>query len=268
MMLNILSPKSAYYADIASKIMLFNSDTFLILPQIPDNSVDLIFTDPPYFLSSGGITCQSGRMVSVNKGGWDSFSSIEEVHEFNKTWIRQCQRILKPDGSIWICGTSHNIFSVGLALQETGCKILNDIIWEKVAPPPNLSCRFFTHSTEHIIWASKNKKSRHTFNYSLMKEMAGGKQMKSIWKLPSVSAAEKRFGKHPTQKPLELVRRAILASTDEGDLVLDPFCGSATTGVVCKKEGRHFVGIDNEVEYLQLAVKRLESENADKKEMQ
>jgi len=256
-----------YYIDVQSKIMLFNFDTFSFLSQIPDNSVDLIFSDPPYFLSSGGITCQSGKMVSVNKGDWDTFKTIEDVHKFNMRWISHCQRILKPNGAIWICGTSHNIFSVGLALQMAGCKILNDIIWEKVAPPPNLSCRFFTHSTEHIIWAAKSKKSKHTFNYSLMKEMAGGKQMKSFWKLPSVSSAEKTFGKHPTQKPVGLVRRAILASTNKGDLVFDPFCGSATTGVVCKQEGRCFVGIDNEVECLKIAVNRLEAINTDKQEM-
>lgn len=246
-----------YCVDIESRLKLYHSDIFSILPEIPDNCADLIFTDPPYFLSSGGITCQSGKMVLVDKGSWDKLNSIEDIHHFNKEWISQCRRILKPNGAIWICGTFHNIFSVGLALQEAGCKILNDIIWEKAAPPPNLSCRFFTHSAEHLIWAAKNKKSKHTFNYALMKEIAGGKQMKSVWRLPSVSKAEKAYGKHPTQKPVELVRRAILASTNKGDLVFDPFCGSGTTGVVCKEENRNFVGIDSELTYLKIAVKRL-----------
>ncbi len=246
-----------YYYDTQHKIKLYHGDTFSLLPQIPDNCIDLIFTDPPYFLSSGGITCQSGKMVSVDKGDWDKLETIEDVHAFNMCWIKQCQRILKPNGSIWICGTSHNIFSVGLALQEAGCKILNDIVWEKTAPPPNLSCRYFTHAAEHIIWAAKTKRSKHVFNYELMKEVAGGKQMKSVWKLPSVSNAEKTFGKHPTQKPLAVVRRAVLASSNEGDVVFDPFCGSGTTGVICKQEGRRFVGMDKEVAYLKMAVKRL-----------
>ena len=253
------SAKKPYYLNGKSQVKLYKLGSFSLLPQIPDNCVDLIFTDPPYFLSSGGITCQSGKMVSVNKGEWDKFKTIEDIHAFNTRWISQCQRILKPNGAMWICGTSHNIFSVGLALQELGCKILNDIIWEKTAPPPNLSCRYFTHATEHIIWAAKNRKSKHTFNYLLMKERAGGKQMKSIWRLPSVKKAEKDFGKHPTQKPLELVRTAILASTNKGDLVFDPFCGSGTTGVVCKELGRRFVGIDNEIEYLRIAVQRFEA---------
>ncbi len=248
-----------YYHDRSSEIALFNLDTFSLLPEIPEQTVDLVFTDPPYFLSSGGITCKSGKMVSVNKGSWDTLKSIEDLHAFNIRWIKDCQRILKPNGSIWICGTSHNIFSVGLALQELGFKILNDIIWEKAAPPPNLSCRYFTHAAEHIIWASKNSKSKHTFNYSVMKKIADGKQMKSVWRLPSVKKAEKEFGKHPTQKPLEVVRRAVLASSVEGDVVFDPFCGSCTTGVICKQFGRSFIGIDNEIKYLEIGVKRLET---------
>lgn len=256
-------PSQHYYYDRKSKIKLYCLDTFSILPQIPDNCVDLIFTDPPYFLSSGGITCHSGRMVSVDKGKWDKLKSIQEVHDFNTRWIKQCQRILKPNGTIWICGTSHNIFSVGLALQEVGCKILNDIVWEKPAPPPNLSCRYFTHASEHLVWAAKDKKSKHTFNYEFMKEMAGGKQMKSVWHdiwvLPTVKKEEKIFGKHPTQKPVELIRRAVLASSNPGDLVFDPFCGSGTTGVVCKEEGRRFVGIDDEEKFLKIAVKRIDA---------
>lgn len=263
-------PNQPYYYDSNNKIKLYCYDTFSILPKIPDSCVDLIFTDPPYFLSSGGITCQSGRMVSVDKGEWDKLKTIQEVHEFNMRWIRECQRILKPNGTIWICGTSHNIFSVGLALQETGCKILNNIVWEKMAPPPNLSCRYFTHASEHLIWAAKNKKSKHTFNYKVMKEIAGGKQMKSVWHdiwlLPSVKKEEKIFGKHPTQKPAELIRRAVLASSQPVDIVFDPFCGSGTTAVVCKEEKRRFIGIDSEVKFLKVAVKRIESANIKEKD--
>jgi len=246
-----------YYCDYKKSIELYRHDTFSLLPLIPDNSIDLIFTDPPYFLSSGGITCKSGKVASVNKGDWDKTIAIQSVHDFNLRWIIQCQRILKPNGTIWICGTSHNIYSVGLALQYSRFKILNDIVWEKTSPPPNLSCRYFTHAAEHIIWASKNSKSKHIFNYDAMREMAGGKQMKSVWKLPAVSQEEKIHGKHPTQKPIAVVRRAILASSNRGDLVLDPFCGSGTTGVVCKMEGRMFIGIDNVQEYLDISVKRL-----------
>ncbi len=259
---NTISP---FYYDGASKIKLYNLDTFSFFTNIPDNCVDLIFADPPYFLSSGGITCGRGKRVSVDKGEWDKSRNIEAVHEFNKKWLLESKRILKKNGSIWVCGTFHNIFSVGFALQELGYKILNNVVWEKQDPPPNLTQKYFTHASEHLIWASKTKYSKHTFNYDLLKTISNGKPMKSvwrdIWKMPSVDNSEKKFGKHPTQKPEEVVKRAIIASSNVNDLVFDPFCGSGTTGVVCKKLNRRFVGIDNNIGYLKIAKQRLAATN-------
>ncbi|MBW6486937.1 MAG: site-specific DNA-methyltransferase [Syntrophobacterales bacterium] len=255
---NSISP---FYYDIVSKIKLYNLDTFSFFSNIPDNCVDLIFADPPYFLSSGGITCSNGKKQNVNKGEWDKARSINEVHAFNKKWLLESKRILKENGTIWVCGTFHNIFSVGFALQELDFKILNNIVWEKKDPPPNLTRKYFTHTSEHLIWASKTKSSRHIFNYDMLKTMATEEPMRSVWRdiwnLPSVSRSEKIYGKHPTQKPEEVIRRAVVASSNIGDLVFDPFCGSGTTGVVCKKLKRRFVGIDNNIEYLNIAKNRL-----------
>ena len=258
---------SPFYYDVASKIKLYNLDTFSFFTNIPNNCVDLIFADPPYFLSSGGITCNGGKRVSVNKGDWDKSRNIQEIHDFNKKWLLESKRILKKNGSIWICGTFHNIFSVGFALQELDFKILNNVVWEKKEPPPNLTKKYFTHASEHLIWASKTNHSKHTFNYNLLKSFSTtGEPMKSvwrdIWKMPSTNTYEKEFGKHPTQKPEEVVKRAIIASSNINDLVFDPFCGSGTTGVVCKKLNRKFVGIDNNIKYLNIAKKRLTSVNS------
>jgi len=197
-------------------------------------------------------------MVSVNKGKWDKSRGIEENHKFTLEWLKSCQRVLKPNGTIWVSGTTHIIYTVGFAMQELGYKILNDIIWYKRNAPPNLSCRYFTHSTEIVLWAAKNEKSKHYFDYQLMRRMNNGKQMRNVWEISAPPAEEKKFGKHPTQKPVELLRRLILASTREGDLVLDPFCGSSTTGVAAVLLNRKYVGIDLEEEYLQLSEKRLE----------
>ena len=218
------------FRDDDAGIFLYMGDCLSLLDRIierhPDGIFDAIFADPPYFLSNGGITCHNGRMVKVDKGGWDKSRGAELNHEFNHEWLRRCQRALKPDGTIWISGTQHVIFSVGFALQQLGFKILNDITWEKPNPPPNLSCRYFTHSTETILWAAKNETSRHTFNYAQMREANAGKQMKSVWRFKAPASAEKSHGKHPTQKPLVLLERCLLASTSPGDLVLDPFSGS------------------------------------------
>lgn len=237
---------------------LFLGDTFELLSKIRPESVDMVFADPPYFLSNDGISCHSGRMVSVNKGKWDKGTSFEAKHKFNRNWIRLCKTALTPNGTIWISGTLHNIYSVGAALEQEGFKIINNITWQKTNPPPNLACRCFTHSTETVLWAQKNdKRSKHFFNYALMKEMNGGKQMKDVWTGPLTPQREKAEGKHPTQKPLYLLERIILASTEPGDLVLDPFCGSSTTGVAAKKLGRKYIGIDNESEYIELSKRRL-----------
>lgn len=245
-----------YYADNVSA--LFLADTFAALERMKPNCIDMIFADPPYFLSNDGISCSGGKAVSVNKGEWDKINSLDEKHEFNRKWIKLCKRVLKPNGTIWISGTLHNIYSVGMALEQEGYKIINNITWQKTNPPPNLMCRCFTHSTETILWAQKNdRNSRHYFNYNLMKELNGGKQMKDVWTGSITSNNEKTFGKHPTQKPIYLLERIVLASTEIGNVILDPFCGSSTTGVVCKQTGRFYIGIDNNQEYLDLSKERL-----------
>lgn len=253
--------KSLNPSYITEKEVLLHGDTFSLMKKIKPGTVDLVFADPPYFLSNDGITCQGGKMVSVNKGNWDKIQSVSEKHSFNRKWIRLCRKVLKPNGSIWISGTLHNIYSIGLALEQEGFKIINNITWQKTNPPPNLACRCFTHSTETILWAQKNdKKAKHIFNYVLMKEQNGGKQMKDVWTGALTPAAEKSQGKHPTQKPLYLLTRIIEASTHEGDVVLDPFCGSSTTGVAAKRLGRCYIGIDSEEEYINLSIRRLEAE--------
>jgi len=199
-------------------------------------------------------------MVRVDKGDWDKSSGPELNHEFNMQWISRCQKLLRKDGTLWISGTHHVIFSVGYAMQQLGMKILNDIAWEKPNPPPNLSCRYFTHSTETIIWAAKNEKSKHLFNYQDMRVLNGGKQMKTVWRIAAPKKLEKEFNKHPTQKPTELLERIILASTAPGQLVLDPFSGSGTTGVAAVRHGRKYVGIELESEYVMTSVNRLRHE--------
>jgi site-specific DNA-methyltransferase (adenine-specific) len=253
-------PHKPYFENRKHNIVLFNENCFNILPNIPENSVDMIFADPPYFLSNGGITCHAGRMVSVNKGKWDVSRGKEENYLFTLRWLRECQRILTPNGTIWVSGTSHIIYTVGYAMQDLGYKILNDIAWFKVNPPPNLSCRYFTHSTEIVLWAAKNKDSRHYFNYSLMKKLNNDRQMLSLWSIRPPGPEEKKYGKHPTQKPLQLLDRIILASTRPQDIVLDPFSGSGTTGIAALKEGRQFIGIDLEETYLRLSIKRFKDE--------
>lgn len=256
-----VAPPPPFYASPDGRLRLYQADALELLRRMRDESVDMIFADPPYFLSNGGITCVAGRMVRVDKGGWDKSQGITGDHNFNLLWLDQCRRILKPNGTIWVTGTSHNIHSVGYALQVLDYKILNDIAWYKINPPPNLACRYFTHATETILWAAKSVKSKHTFNYALMKEQNGGKQMKSLWEILPPGKSEKCHGKHPTQKPEALLTRIVAASTHPGELVLDPFCGSATTGVACARLGRRFIGIEREAEHLELAAKRLEEES-------
>ena len=243
----------------AKNINLIYGDSFKVLENIKEKSIDMIFADPPYFLSNGGISVHSGKQVSVNKAKWDEGYDFEKKHEFNRKWIKACYKVLKDDGTIWISGTMHNIYSVGVALEQEGFKIINNITWRKLNPPPNLACRCFTHSTETILWAKKDiKNAKHTFNYDVMKQLNGGKQMKDVWEGPLLPKSEKKFGKHPTQKPEYLLEKIIIASTKEGDVILDPFTGSSTTGVVAKKLGRKFIGIDNMKKYLNLSIKRLE----------
>lgn len=256
-MKEIISKTIHPFYDSGSELLLAG-DCFELLKKIKSESADIIFADPPYFLSNDGVTCQNGKMVSVNKGKWDKGIDVKEKHEFNRKWLRLCKRVLKPNGTIWISGTLHNIYSIGMALEQEGYKILNNITWQKTNPPPNLACRCFTHSTETILWAKKaGKQVRHYFNYEAMKEQNDGKQMKDVWSGSLTKASEKTEGKHPTQKPEYLLERIILASTKEGDLVLDPFCGSGTTGVAAKKNRRRFLGMEQELEYLELTKRRL-----------
>jgi site-specific DNA-methyltransferase (adenine-specific) len=253
-------PVKPVFRDDAHGIWLYQGNCLAILDAIyakhPAGCFDAIFADPPYFLSNGGITCHAGRMVSVHKGDWDKSRGAEENHNFNRAWLERCQRVLKPNGTIWVTGTQHVIFSVGYAMQQLGFKILNDIAWEKPNPPPNLSCRYFTHSTETVLWAAKTEKSKHLFNYKAMKAVTG-KQMKTVWTMPAPGKAEKQFGKHPTQKPVALIERCLLASTSPGDFVLDPFMGAGTTAVAAFRAHRHFVGIELETKWIEQAKKRV-----------
>ena len=249
------------FEDACAGIWLYQTNCLSFMDAVadryPNGRFDLIFADPPYFLSNGGITCHAGKMVTVDKGAWDQSHGADLNHEFNFAWLSRCQKVLKPNGTIWVSGTHHVIHSVGFAMQQLGMKILNDIVWEKPNPPPNLSCRYFTHSGETLIWAAKNANARHTFNYELMKSFNSGKQMKSIWRMTSPKNDEKTFGKHPTQKPVALLERVMLSSSNERDTIFDPFAGSSTTGVAAIRTNRKFVGCELEDEFIRLSQRRL-----------
>lgn len=244
--------------------VLYNGDSIQLLSQLPESSIDMIFADPPYNLSNGGFSVHAGRMVSVNKGDWDVSKGFEDDYDFHFRWLQACRRVLKSNGTLWVSGTYHSIYQCGHALQSLGYHILNDIAWFKPNASPNLSCRFFTASHETIIWARKEKKAKHTFNYDQMKNghwngdfiKKPGLQMRSVWAIGTPKPEEKKFGKHPTQKSLDLLNRIVLASTNRGDVVLDPFTGSSTTGIASVTSGRKFIGIDTESKYLDLSVKR------------
>jgi len=263
----------------AKEFVLYRGDSLALLESFEEHTFDLIFADPPYFLSNGGSTCSGGKRVAVKKGDWDASQGVEADHAFTTAWLKACQRVLKPSGTMWVSGTQHVIFSVGFAMQRLGMKILNTVSWYKPNASPNLSCRYFTHSTELLIWASPGQKGKlqHTFNYKAMKQENGGKQMRDVWALPKTGdeeltadgqgriwsmttpkKSEKAHGRHPTQKPVALLERVVEACTDEDAVVLDPFCGSGTTGVAALSKGRRFVGIDMNPEYLDLTKKRLD----------
>lgn len=246
--------------------LLMRGDCMVLLNAIADNSIDAIFADPPYFLSNGGISVQSGKQVCVDKGDWDKGGTPEYIYEFNRKWLSLCRSKLKDDGTIWISGTHHNIHVVMRCLQELGYKVLNTITWQKSDPPPNLSCKYFNFSTELIIWARKHEKKTHKFNYETMKQLNGGTQMTDVWKIPAVSMWEKKQGKHPTQKPLRLLYRIILACTNEGDTILDPFAGSCTTGIAANLLGRKFIGIEQDPQFCELGMRRRKAlEEADER---
>lgn len=250
-------------------------DSLALLEKLPSESVDLVFADPPYHLSNGGFTCKGGKRASVNKGEWDASRGLEADHEFQLAWLRSAQRVLKPSGTLWVSGTQHVIFSIGFALQQLGYHLLNTVTWFKPNAAPNLACRSFTHSTEIVIWAAprRHKKLLHTFNYQEMKAENGGKQMRDVWNLdfevpepegnqvvwtlPTPAKGEKILGSHPTQKPLSLLERVIRCSSQPGDVVLDPFSGSGTTGVAALAHGRRYLGFEREKEYVELSRLRI-----------
>jgi site-specific DNA-methyltransferase (adenine-specific) len=249
-----------------TNVRIFNGDVIDVLNALPKESIDLIFADPPYNLSNGGFTCHAGKRVSVNKGDWDKSKGIEGDFQFHYNWIEACRRVLKASGSLWISGTYHSIYACGFALQKQGWHLINDICWFKPNAAPNLACRMFTASHEMLLWARRDKKAKHYFNYKLVKDRNWGedflkkpnKQMRSVWAIATPKNGEKKYGKHPTQKPEALLERIILATSKEGDIVLDPFCGSGTTGVVALRNNRKFVGIDLERKYLdQMAIPRI-----------
>ncbi len=245
---------------------LYKGDCLDVLQQFPENSIDMIFADPPYNLSNGGFSVHAGRMVSVNKGEWDKSRGFQDDYEFHFKWLEACRRVLKPEGTLWVSGTYHSIYQCGHALQSLGFHILNDIAWFKPNASPNLSCRFFTASHETLIWVRKDKKAKHYFDYNFMKNgdwiedsiKKPGLQMRSVWSIHPPQKWEKTFGKHPTQKPIALLKRAILSSTKPGAVILDPFTGSSTTGIASRMIGkRKFIGIDMDKNYLELSIKRL-----------
>ncbi len=248
------------------KFILYNEDMLKVLENMRENSVDMIFADPPYNLSNGGFSVHAGKRVSVDKGAWDKSNGLKKDFEFHRIWIEACHRVLKPHGTIWISGTYHSIYQCGFALQINKYHILNDVAWFKPNASPNLSCRFFTASHETLVWARKDKKAKHIFNYDEMKNgewpedimKKPNKQMRSVWSINTPRREEKVFGKHPTQKSLDLLRRIVLASTNKGDLIVDPFTGSSTTGIAANMYGRNFIGIDTEKKYLDLSIKRFE----------
>jgi len=245
-------------SDLPPDVELFQGNVLEILAQAPEKSIDLIFADPPYNLSNGGFTCHAGKRTSVDKGEWDKSQGVEKDFTFHNQWIKACHRVLKDTGSIWISGTYHSIYSCGFALQKQGWHFINDICWFKPNAPPNLSCRMFTASHENLLWAKKNKLYKHTFNYHAMKNgdwandsiKKPNKQMRSVWAVTTGKLKEKSHGKHPTQKPELLLERIVLAASQEGDVVLDPFCGSGTTGVAALRHNRKFIGIDLNEDYL------------------
>lgn len=256
-----------YYKSLDRNFTLLKGDCIELLNSF-EFKFDMIFADPPYHLSNDGFSVQSGKKVSVNKGTWDKSQGYEKDYLFDREWLSACRNKLKENGTIWVSGTYHNIFSIARCLTELGFKILNCITWVKTNPPPNLSCRYFTHSAEYILWARKTAKIPHFYNYELMKGINGGTQMRDVWNLPTIAKWEKSCGKHPTQKPLCVLSRIIQASTRKDAWILDPFTGSSTTGIAANILGRRFLGIDTNESFLRIGKERKEEINniAKKKE--
>ena len=244
-----------YYQAKDGEFTLYNGDTRKLVNYI-DKKIDMIFADPPYFLSKNKSICINGSWKSFEKGAWDRLTSQENINEFNRSWLSTCRNILKEDGTIFVTGTYHNIFSVASCMVELGYKILNIIVWQKSDAKPTLSRNYFNFTTEYIVWARKNDNIPHFFNCDLMEQLNGGVRMSDVWRIPFLSSWELKCGKHPTQKPLRLLYRIILASTHEGDTILDPFAGSCTTGIAANLLNRKFIGIDQDIDYLSYGIRR------------
>lgn len=243
------------YQTANEEFTLFHGNTMELIGNI-DKKVDMIFADPPYFLSKNISKCINGTWKSFDKGEWDRATSQDNINAFNRKWLSACRNVLKDDGTIFVTGTYHNIFSVASCMVELGYKILNIIVWQKSDAKPTLSRNYFNFTTEYIVWARKNEKIPHFFNCELMEQMNGGARMSDVWRIPFLSSWELKCGKHPTQKPLRLLYRVILSSTHEGDTIFDPFAGSCTTGIAANLLNRKFIGIDQNIEYLMYGIRR------------
>lgn len=246
-----------YYQSPTGDFITYQADTMQLLEEM-DAKFDMIFADPPYFLSKGFTMRKGVKVKCFDKGEWDKQRSLDEINEYNMKWLSSCRRLLKDNGCIWATGTYHNIYSVANCMVKLGYSILNIIVWQKPNAPLTLSEMHFNFSAEYVIWARKSKSVPHFFNYELTTQLNGGKRMSDVWSIPTVETWEKHFGKHPTQKPLKLLYRAIIANTKQGDTILDPFAGSCTTGIAANLLQRKFVGIDQDAKYLDMGVKRRE----------
>ncbi|MGE4350742.1 MAG: site-specific DNA-methyltransferase [Bdellovibrionales bacterium] len=255
------APKAKVTALPLNKILL--GDSIENMRALPSGCVDAIFADPPYYLQLGGDLLRPDHsLVDAVDDDWDKFSDFADYDQFTHDWLKEAKRLLKPDGSLWVIGSYHNIFRVGAILQNLGFWILNDIIWCKSNPMPNFRGKRFTNAHETMIWAAKSQNARPCFNYEAMKNMNDEKQMRSDWYLPICSGKERRKDDkgeklHPTQKPESLLYRVINSSTRPGDIILDPFFGSGTTGAVAKKLGRHFIGLERDKRYAKFAQQRI-----------
>lgn len=242
---------------------IIGGDCIETMRELPAGSIDLIFADPPYNLQLGGdLTRPDNSRVDGVDDDWDRFDSFEAYDRFTRSWLAEARRVLKPDGAIWVIGSYHNIFRVGTALQDEGFWILNDIIWNKTNPMPNFRGTRFTNAHETLIWAARDKKSRYTFNYSALKAANDDLQMRSDWSIPLCTGNERLKSAggakaHPTQKPEALLYRVLIGTTNPGDVVLDPFFGSGTTGAVAKLLGRRFIGVERDADYRAAAAKRI-----------
>ena len=234
---------------------LYQKDSTECLKNM-DKKCDMIFADPPYFLSRGYSSKINSEWKNFDKGEWDRITSLDNINNFNRKWLSACRNVLKDNGTIWVSGTYHNIFSVATCLVELGFKVLNIIVWQKSDAKPTLSRNYFNFTTEYLVWARKSEKVTHLFNCDLMEQINGGARMGDVWRIPFVASWEMKQGKHPTQKPLRLLYRIILASTCEGETILDPFAGSCTTGIAANLLGRRFIGIDQSKEFLDYGIRR------------